>query len=170
MCLLSTLVPLSASAHPLKLSASLIQHNSKRKTLQMECKVFIDDFQLSLSNSILKGRDPNTVKRADRAALIEQYFQKYYRVNHNGKALTWKLNAVQPMYRENVLIIQFKEIPIRLRKGSQLSIRNMIMFEDFGSAQTNRTVVRIPSFNIDDGHPSTIRDHSISYTLDTQNK
>ncbi len=163
-------MPLSASAHPLKLSASLIQHDSKQKILQMECKVFIDDFQLSLSNSILKGRDPNTVKRADRAALIEQYFQKYYRVKHNGKALTWKLNAVQPLYRENVLIIQFKKIPIRLRRGSKLTIKNMVMFEDFGSAQTNRTVVRIPSFNIDDGHPSTIRDHSISYTLGSPKK
>ncbi|MBD90149.1 MAG: hypothetical protein CL940_07415 [Deltaproteobacteria bacterium] len=170
LCLVSMLLTVPAMGHPLKLSASVIHYDDARMALQMECKVFIDDLQLSLSNSILKDRDPNTVKREDRTALLEQYFQKFYIVKHEGRQLKWKVKVVRPLYRENVLVIRFEEIPARLQKGDRLTIINALFFRDFGPAQTNRTVVRIPSFNISDVHAATIRDPSRAYVLGTPKK
>ena len=165
LCFASMLLTGPALGHPLKLSASVILYDETRTTLQMECRVFIDDFQLSLSNSVLKDRDPNTVKREDRAALIEQYFQKFYIVKHKGRQLGWKVKEVQPLYRENVLRIRFEEIPVRLQKGDRLTIVNGLFFQDFGAAQTNQTLVRIPAFDISDRHALTIRDPSVSYVM-----
>ena len=43
---LALLFPLISAAHPLKLSASLIEYDPKDKTIRLECKVFLDDFDL----------------------------------------------------------------------------------------------------------------------------
>ena len=161
----TSLLSHTANAHPLKLSASIIKYDSARRSLRMECKVFIDDFQLSLVNSILKDRDPNSVKREDRRELIEQYFQMFYSVRHNGRSLTWRVEQVIPLYRENVLVIQFDSGMTRLKKGDKVTVENTIMFRDFGSAQTNRTVMVIPEYDIDDGHAATVRDYTMTYTL-----
>ena len=53
----------------------------------MECKVFIET--PAYRHSILKDRDPNSVKREDRRELIEQYFQMLDSVRHNGRSLTY---------------------------------------------------------------------------------
>ena len=157
--------PFTTSAHPLKLSASMIEHDATRNTFKMECKVFIDDFQLSLVNSILKDRDPNSVKQEDRAGLVEQYFQKFYSLRHNGRQLTWKVHRIVSLYRENVLVIQLQGASSKLKKGDKVTVENTIMFPDFGSTQTNRTVLLIPSFKIDDGHAATMHDYTMSYVL-----
>jgi len=157
--------PVAASAHPLKLSASMIEHDATRNTFNMECKVFIDDFQLSLVNSILKDRDPNSVKQEDRAGLVEQYFQKFYSVRHNDRQLVWKIHRIVPLYRENVLVIQLTSASSKLRKGDKVTVENTIMFQDFGSTQTNRTVLLIPLFKIDHGHAATMHDYKMTYVL-----
>ena len=168
--LVIALVPQAALGHPLKLSASMIEHDAKRNTFNMECKVFIDDFQLSLVNSILKDRDPNSVKQEDRAGLVEQYFQKFYSVRHNGRQLIWKVHRIVPLYRENVLVIQLQGASSKLNRGDKVTVENTIMFPDFGSTQTNRTVLLIPSFNIDDGHAATMHDYKMTYVLGTRER
>ena len=168
--LVIALVPQAALGHPLKLSASMIEHDAKRNTFNMECKVFIDDFQLSLVNSILKDRDPNSVKQEDRAGLVEQYFQKFYSVRHNGRQLIWKVHRIVPLYRENVLVIQLQGASSKLKRGDKVTVENTIMFPDFGSTQTNRTVLLIPSFNIDDGHAATMHDYKMTYVLGTRER
>ena len=168
--LVIALVPQAALGHPLKLSASMIEHDAKRNTFNMECKVFIDDFQLSLVNSILKDRDPNSVKQEDRAGLVEQYFQKFYSVRHNGRQLIWKVHRIVPLYRENVLVIQLQGASSKLNRGDKVTVENTIMFPDFGSTQTNRTVLLIPSFHIDDGHAATMHDYKMTYVLGTRER
>ena len=163
--LLTFFIPLTSSAHPLKLSASMIEHDAAQNHFKLECKVFIDDFQLSLVNSILKGRDPNSVKREDRAKLVADYFQKFYSVRHNDRKLVWKVHRIVPLYRENVLVIQLHGASSKLKKGDTVTVENTIMFPDFGSTQTNRTVLLIPSFKIDDGHAATMHDYKMTYVL-----
>ena len=162
---LVVLVPSVALSHPLKASASLVEYDPISKTIRMECKVFIDDFQRSLLNSVAKGIDPSKVKRKDRHRLIEAYFDVFYTIEHNGKRVPLKLKAVTPLSRQNVLVIQFARVPLRIKKGDKLVIQNSMFFRDFGAAQTNRIAVRIPTFNIRDGHVGTIRNHVFSYTL-----
>ena len=162
--LVSVCLPTTASSHPLKLSASLIDYDPGQQGIRVQCKVFMDDFQLSLLNSVLKGRDPRKVKKQERPALIEKYFEQFFSIEHNGRRLLWKVDSLTPLYRENVLVIRFKRMKARLSKGDSLSIKNAIFFRDFYD-QTNRTVVRIPSFGIEDAHAATIKNYSYVYEL-----
>ena len=84
-CLLLTglLLPMVATGHPLKLSASLIDYDPKKKTIRMECRVFQDDFELSLSRSVLKGRDLSKLTKEERPKIIEAYFKQIYSIRFN---------------------------------------------------------------------------------------
>ena len=164
--LLSVLIlPMTSMAHPLKLTASLIKYDVKTKSLTMECRVFRDDFQSSLSKSVLKGVDPSTLTREGKIKAIESHFKKHYTLIHNGKTLPLKLASSQHIRSQNVVILRFKPNVLTLRKGDRLFIRNTLFFDDFRYAQSNRIVVRIPSFSIDDQHVATLSNYQISYTL-----
>ena len=169
-CVLGMCFPLAVSSHPLKLSASLIEYDGVKKSIRMECKVFIDDFELSLMNSVLKRKKPSEVKKADRPGVIEAYFQQFYRLKHNGKQLSWKFKSLTPLHRENVLVIQFADISLKLQKGDRLVIENTMFFRDFGYAQTNRIAVRIPAFKVKDAHAASVRNHVLSYVLGESKK
>ena len=147
----SLIVVISSCCHPnccigpsTKGSASLITYDTVNKTIQMECKVFIDDFQRSLLNSVAKGTDPSKVRRQDRHRLVEAYFELFYTIEHNGKRIPLKLSGIQPLKRQNVLVIRFAKVPVKMQKGDSLRIQNTMFFRDFGAAQSNRIAVRIP--------------------------
>ena len=159
----SFLLPATALSHPLKLSASLVEYDAKRKTLRMECKVFRDDFELSLSRTVLKGRDLSQLKREERPQIVESYFKQFYSIRFNGERVPLKYESIEFIRQHNVLVIRFKAMPLSIKKGDKLEIRNLIMFQDFGNAQTNRIAVRIPPFGIDDGHAGRIDNYTFSY-------
>ena len=153
------------SAHPLKLSASLVQYEPDNKSIRVECKVFMDDFELSLSRSVLKGVDVSTVKREERPKIIEAYFKAFYKIHVNGKRIPLNYAAVIPLREQNVLVIRFKPVPLTIKKGDRLDIENSMFFRDFGPAQTNRIAVRIPPFGIEEGRIATWDQYKISYTF-----
>ena len=155
----------TAIGHPLKLSASLIEYKQDTKTLQVEAKVFVDDFERSLFSSILKDVNPATLDSNERIALKEKYFEKFYRININQELIKLALVSTEIVQPQNVLIIRFDANQVEMKKGDNLRIQNILFFKDFGPKQTNRTFVRLPHFNIDDAQVSTIYDHSLQYIL-----
>ena len=159
------LLPIASMAHPLKLTASLIKYDVESKSLIMECRVFRDDFQSSLNKSVLKGVDPSTLTREGKIKAIESHFKRHYTIIHNGKTLPLKLSSSRHVRSQNVIILRFKPNALTLKKGDRLFIRNTLFFDDFRYAQSNRIVVRIPSFSIDDQHVATLSNYQISYTL-----
>tara|TARA_Y100000589_G_scaffold319903_1_gene349073 strand:+ start:544 stop:1086 length:543 start_codon:yes stop_codon:yes gene_type:complete len=152
-------------AHPLKLSASLVEFDPESKTMWMECKVFRDDFERSLSRAILKGQDPSTIKKEDKSKIVNAFFQKYYTITHNGKKLPLDLKASKYLAGHNVLVLRFKPTKVKLRKGDTIAIRNTLFFQDFGYAQSNRITLRIPNFSINENKVSTFSDFKFSFTL-----
>ena len=162
LLLLSLSLPTFTVAHPLKLSASLLEYNPEDKTLRMECKVFRDDFERSISTH-LKGVDPSTIKREQKKGIIEAYFNKNYIITFNGKTTSLKLKSSQYIADYNVLVFQFEPQKMFLREGSELHIKNTLLFEEFGYAQTNRIAVRIPIFSIKESHEATIVNSQFSY-------
>ena len=57
----------------------------------------------------------------------------FYSVRHNGRSLTWRVEQVIPWCH-----------PVRQLEACHeetMTVENTIMFRDFGSAQTNRTVI-----------------------------
>lgn len=158
------LAPLTSLSHPLKLSASLIEFDPEAKTLRMECKVFRDDFERSL-DSVLKGIDPNTIKKEEKAKIIETYFNQHYVITFNKKVLPLKLESSKYLRDFNVLVFRFEPHSMMIKEGDTLTIKNTLLFAEFGYAQTNRVAVRIPPFSIKDGHVTTIADYEITYSF-----
>ena len=158
-------MPSVLMSHPLKLTASLVEYDVESKSFTMECKVFRDDFQRSLNRTALRERDPSTLTKEDKIRIIESHFKKYYTITHNGKTLPLKLASSKLIRGQNVLVMRFEPNSVVLKKGDTISIKNALFFDDFGYAQTNRVVVRIPPFSIDDHHVATFANHQISYAL-----
>jgi len=162
-CLL--LVPKTSLSHPLKLSASLVEYDPETKSLRLECKVFRDDFERSLSKSALKGVDPSTIKKEEKSKIVESYFKKFYSINYNGKRLPLKLEKLKHLSGHNVLVLRFAANKLKLRKGDKLTITNTLFFQDFGYAQSNRITVRIPTFSINDNLVATFANYQFPITL-----
>ena len=165
LVLAGALLPSKALSHPLKLSASLIEYDPRQKTFRVECKVFADDFDHSLFTSVLRGVDRSKLTAADKKRAIEDYFESFYSIRVNDTNVALKLASTEMLRRHNVLVVRFKEVKLPIKRGDTLEIRNIMFFKDFGPAQTNRITVRIPSFEIDDGHVATMLEYAFTYTL-----
>ena len=136
----------------------------------MECRVFRDDFQKSLNNSVLRDVDPSTLTREGKIKAIESHSKRHYTIIHNGRTLPLKLNSSKHIRSQNVIVMKFKPNSLTLKKGDRLFIRNTLFFDDFKYAQSNRILIRIPPFSIDDQHVATLSNHQISYTLGVLNQ
>jgi hypothetical protein len=89
--LISSLVfnPSSATYHPIFVSVTEIEHNTKEKTLEISCKIFTDDFEKALKATyktyvdLLKPKDKNAMNK-----LVADYVQKHLLIKVDGKPVT----------------------------------------------------------------------------------
>jgi hypothetical protein len=87
VCLVFT----GAGRHPIYVSVVEIEHNAKENSLELSCKLFIDDFEKTLR---LDYKAPvDLLHPKDKAAmdkLVSDYVQKHLQVTADGKKLTLK--------------------------------------------------------------------------------
>ncbi len=75
-----------ATTHPIYVSVTEIQHNSKDKTLEVSCKIFTGDFE-----AILKSKTKskiNLLQPTDKKlmeSLVDQYIQQHLKIKVDGK-------------------------------------------------------------------------------------
>jgi hypothetical protein len=83
--------PFAAKAghHPLFVSVTEIELNTKDKTLEISCKIFTDDFEKTLRQNykttvdLLKPKDKNAMNK-----LVSDYVQKHLLLTVDGKKTT----------------------------------------------------------------------------------
>lgn len=75
--------------HPFHVSVSEINHNAAEKTLEIFCKVFVDDFEKVLEQNYKTPIDLNkeSVKTA-MDKLVKDYVIKHFSVNADGKNIS----------------------------------------------------------------------------------
>ena len=77
-----------ATYHPIFVSVTEIEQNSKEKTLEISCKIFTDDFEKALratyktSVDLLQPKDKNAMNK-----LVADYVQKHLLIKVDGKAI-----------------------------------------------------------------------------------
>jgi len=148
--------------HPLKLSASEIIYDTEAKTIRMKCRVFIDDFSMVVNKTLLKDINLLNLTKEDKAG-IQNYFNAKYKISVNGKMLPLKFKSYRQDYR--IMYIEFSETDITLKKGDTLYVENSLLFEAFGSAQSNWIALRIPPFVPNNNFESKLGNHTYSQTL-----
>ena len=78
----------SGGSHPIFVSVTEIEHNSKEKTLEISCKIFTDDFEKALRATyktyvdLLKPKDKNAMNK-----LVADYVQKHLLIKVDGKTV-----------------------------------------------------------------------------------
>lgn len=158
------LITTTSFIHPLKLTTSLLDYDAPTKTLKMECRVFIDDFEKSINRTLKKNINVSNLTAADKKGL-QDYFTKYYKITLNGKKLLMKFKSAEALLEFNVLNVKFTGNSLAFKKGDKLLIENTLFFSEFGYQQTNRVSVKIlPYFNYDE-HELTLENYSIPLTL-----
>jgi hypothetical protein len=78
-----------AAYHPIFVSVTEIEHNTKDKTLEISCKIFTDDFEKTLRQTY-KGT-VDLLNPKDKAAmnkLVSEYVQKHLLITADGKKTT----------------------------------------------------------------------------------
>jgi hypothetical protein len=73
-------------AHPVYMSVTEIEHNTKDRTLEISCKVFTNDFETTLRQNYHTAID--LVNPRDKAAmnkLVNDYLQKHLMIHVDGK-------------------------------------------------------------------------------------
>ena len=74
--------------HPLYVSVTEIEHNAKDKTLEINCKIYTDDFEKTLRKNyttaidLLKPKDKQVMNK-----LVNDYLQKHLSVSVDGKKI-----------------------------------------------------------------------------------
>ncbi|WP_075342146.1 DUF6702 family protein [Tenacibaculum agarivorans] len=160
-CLLSILfLSFSSFTHPLKVTASLIEYNSKEKNIRVECKVFIDDFLIDI------GRDMNVSNLTQKdKSVIENYFKEFYEIKVNNRKIPFNYETSEVQESYNVLTIKFSKSDLVLKKGDKINIKNTLLFSAFGYLQSNRIELRFKPFFASKYVESTKVDNSFSYTF-----
>ncbi|UZO79147.1 hypothetical protein NBT05_09200 [Aquimarina sp. ERC-38] len=132
------------NAHPIKLTSSLIQYNPETTQLQIECRVFLDDFLNSIDSKTAKNINLDNLSNQDKKG-IESYFKEYYVISINGKQFPLQYVASEVMEEYNICIFYFSQNITKPKKGDQLCVENKLFFEEFDFLQTNMVTVRFPS-------------------------
>ena len=150
--------------HPIKLTASLIDYDVKNSSLKMECKVFIDDFEKSINKTLTKNINLSDLSKEDIKG-IDDYFENYFKITLNSKALPVKYKSSELLKEYNVFTIKFTDNVVKIKKGDKLEITNTLFFTEFGYIQSNRMTIRIPPFVVEDNHETTLNNYLIPYTF-----
>ena len=72
--------------HPIFVSVTEIEHNAVNKTLEISCKVFVDDFEKSLRKKYSTKIDLQDAKlKTEMSRLVNDYIQKHLSISMDGK-------------------------------------------------------------------------------------
>ncbi len=80
---------LGTGGHPIYVSVSEIEFNSKENTVDISCKIFTDDFEQTLRMKN-KGKIDllDSRKKNEMLPLVKNYILEHFRLEVNGKPLT----------------------------------------------------------------------------------
>jgi len=75
--------------HPFHVSTTEVNHNAKDKTLEISCKIFIDDFESCLSKVYHTKVDLSSASvKTAMDSLVKKYLISHLRINADSKAVT----------------------------------------------------------------------------------
>jgi len=149
-------------AHPIKLTSSIIRYDSEAQIINMECKVFIDDFSQAIGPNI-EHRVNNKSLSTDDLLSIENYFNTNYKIFIDGDKLPFVINNYK--VANNVMTLSFSITNITLKIGNKLNIENELLFEKFPDLQSNWMTIQIPPFLPNYNFESKFENYIYSHTF-----
>jgi hypothetical protein len=112
--------------HPLHVSVTEIEMDEKDKRLEIMMRVFTDDLELSLRQSLNQpDLDLLSLSKKDRDEIVSQYLKSHFKITLDGK--DQKANYLGHE-QEDLAHIFYIEVP-NIKKWRTIQIRNDIIME-----------------------------------------
>jgi hypothetical protein len=74
--------------HPIFVSVTEIEHNAAEKTLEISCKIFVDDFEKTLRKKYNTKVDLQDAKlKSEMNRIVNDYIQNHFYVSNGGKKI-----------------------------------------------------------------------------------
>ncbi len=119
--------------HPFYVSVTEIHHNQKEKSLEITCKVFIDDMEETLKNNYKTKVDLSNVShQIINNKFINDYFTKHLTLSADGKPV--RLNFVG-FEKDSESVYCYFEV-INVASVKKIDLNNSIL-QDFTDKQIN---------------------------------
>jgi len=135
----------SADPHPIYVSTTQVEYNEKNKSLDIAIKIFSDDLESAISQSIGKSIEIGTEKEASNATeLIIDYVKKNFSLEVNGKEVEYKFIS-RKLEKKDFFAMWILVQVNKVRKIKSLKVMNNILI-DLHDEQQN-----IISFRDSDG-------------------
>ena len=124
--LLSNPIPAEKLMHPIYVSVTEIEHNSKDKTLEISCKIITDDFEKALRQQYNTQVDLlNPKEKAAMEKLVSAYVLKHLAVKTDGKPVALQYLGYEQQEEGIVSFYQATNIP----SVKKLEVTDNILFE-----------------------------------------
>ena len=112
--------------HPIFVSVTEIEHNAVNKTLEISCKVFVDDFEKSLRKKYSTKIDLQDAKlKTEMNRLVNDYIQKHLSISTDGKKASLQFLGFE--LQEEAVICYFESKNIA--KVESIELVNNILYE-----------------------------------------
>jgi hypothetical protein len=122
-----------APVHPFFVSVTEINHNANQATVEISCKLFIDDFENTLKDQYKSKVDLSEPKdRKQLEKLIFDYMQKHLQLKINGKAAALSFVGFETESESAWCYLEIKQVP----QIKSLTISNDLLYESH-STQIN---------------------------------
>lgn len=113
--------------HPIFVSVTEIEHNSKDKTLEISCKIFTDDFETSLRRKYNTRVDLlDTRLKPEMNRLVNDYIQKHLSIAVDGKAAILQFIGFE---QEEEGIVSFYEVR-NIASVKKLDVTDSILYDE----------------------------------------
>lgn len=121
-----------AFAHPFYVSVSQIAYNAEAKSLEIACKIFVDDLETVMKaeghGDLYIGLDK---EKAETDKLIQEYFEKHLQLAINGKTVSGSFLGKEVIDDVIWSYIEILEVPY----PQELSIDNRLLLDHLESQQ-----------------------------------
>lgn len=126
--------------HPLHISVTEIEHDANKEALEMTMRIFLDDLESSIRNDLQKpGLDITApVPEHTTDQLLEDYLQKHFKINANGKKLKYQYLGHEVELPVIYLYVQASNV----KKVKDITIYNDIIMETYDD-QANLVHVKV---------------------------
>lgn len=126
-CLLNSLLLF----HPFFVSVTELKHNTKDKTIEISCKLFIDDFEKALTATYKKTVDLSNPKNKEQAEqCIAGYFKQHFQVKVNGQAYPVAYVGYEKEGEAAWCYLLINNAPAGIK---QLEVTDNLLYEQFES-------------------------------------
>lgn len=116
----------SFAVHPLYISVTEIEHNSKGGTLEISCKIYTDDFEKTLRNTYKTQVDLlNPKETAAMNKLVSEYVTAHLKIALNGKQQVLQFKGYENIEEAIYSYYEIANVP----SVKNIAVVNNILYE-----------------------------------------